>query len=115
MKLDRNTKSQIRKLPKSIKYLPKYGLIHVRKLSTFPTTFTRRDGKVFYEIPAEAVSWGNAPENECFVMMLKDQYANFGLHGYAEHAERDDHEYAQEVRGLANRSGMFHPLCKKPD
>jgi hypothetical protein len=54
-------------------------------------------------------------DDEFFVIMLKDRYAEAALLAYAAVASADDPEYAGEVRALAARSGPNHPHCKKPD
>jgi hypothetical protein len=62
------------------------------------------------------VELGDTPETEFFVIKLKDKYAMAALYAYAHAAELDgEHEWADEVRALAARSGPAHPLCHTPD
>jgi hypothetical protein len=58
---------------------------------------------------------GDTPEDEFFVIKLKDKYAQAALVSYANAAAQDDTEYANEVMEMATRSGPAHPLCKMPD
>jgi hypothetical protein len=61
------------------------------------------------------VEHGDNPEDQFFVIKLKDKYAQAALLAYANAAAQDDTEYANEVMQLAMRSGPAHPLCKMPD
>ena len=54
-------------------------------------------------------------ENEFFVIKLKDKYAEEALLAYANAAEKDDPEWANEVREMASRAGKNSPWCKAPD
>ncbi len=64
----------------------------------------------------DIIEWGFVGgSNEFFVIKLKDKYAQAALEAYANAAECDDLEWANEVRKLAQRSGQNHPLCKRPD
>lgn len=59
---------------------------------------------------------GPGEQNEHFVLMLKDRFAGAALEAYAAVAEAaGEFEYAQDVRELAARSGVYHPNCKYPD
>lgn len=60
------------------------------------------------------IEWGNTPEDEFFVIKLKDKYASAALDAYAKSCLKDDPEFAKEVHELASKA-MFHPLKKKPD
>jgi len=53
--------------------------------------------------------------DECFVLVLKDEYAHAALMAYSKAAIADDPEYADQVHELAMRAGRYHALCKKPD
>ena len=64
---------------------------------------------------AGVIEWGDTPETEFFVIRLRDRYATVALQSYASMAYIDDAEYAKEIVDLSNRSGRYHPLCKKPD
>lgn len=55
-------------------------------------------------------------EDEFFVMMLKDRFAQGALVSYGMSAEMfGDHEYAEEIEELAKRAGPSSPWCKTPD
>lgn len=114
MKLDRNMTET---------GLGKYALLKLRKLKDFtdPDDPFQEVAKPIADAiqtleKAGILDWGNSPETEFFVIRLKDKYGRCALHAYAEEAWRDgDTEFAAEVGELANRSGLHHPLCKKPD
>lgn len=84
MKLDRNVNSNGR---------GKYAIINLR---------------------TNLVEWGDTPDQEFFVIKLKDKYAEAALMAYANAANADDSEYAHEVRELALRA-KEHPLKRRPD
>ena len=54
-------------------------------------------------------------ESEFMVIRLKDEYAYDALAAYADAAERDDLEWADEVRSMLPRSGINSQWCKRPD
>lgn len=55
------------------------------------------------------------PEDDFFVIKLKDKHAPAALHKYADDAELDgDQELADDVRRLANEAAN-HPHQKRPD
>lgn len=57
-------------------------------------------------------------DREFFVMRLKDKYAYKGLMGYYNAVLQDDPadvDYAQDIRGMAERAGPYNPYCKRPD
>lgn len=65
---------------------------------------------------AGILDWGETgTESEFFVFRLKDKYAAAGLAAYAAEAEKDDPEYASEIREMMQRAGPNSPWCKKPD
>jgi hypothetical protein len=55
------------------------------------------------------------PEDDFFVIKLKDANAQAALLAYAASAEGTDPELAEDVRRLAGHAGPSHPLCRKPD
>jgi hypothetical protein len=62
------------------------------------------------------LDWGNVhSESEFWVFKLKDKYSAAGLAAYADAAERDDPEFAAEVREMLSRAGPNSPWCKRPD
>ena len=76
------------------------------------------DGKGKYTLinnRTNKVEYGDTPEDEFFVIKLKDKYANAALAAYSDAARADDPEYADEVLRLALRAGVHHTLCKMPD
>lgn len=60
------------------------------------------------------VQWGDTPDEEFFVIKLKDQYAAETLLTYALQAQRDDPEYARAVLALSEKA-RNHPHKKMPD
>lgn len=114
MKLDRNVNDDRR---------GKYALLKLRSLADF----TERGpfGGALVKPIADAIAtleeagvidWGlHGTESEFFVIRLKDKNAAEALEGYANEAGKDDPEYADEVRGLADRAGPNSPFCKSPD
>jgi hypothetical protein len=52
---------------------------------------------------------------EFFVIRLKDRYAWHALEAYANEAGKDDVEYADAIRDLADRAGEHSAFCKRPD
>ena len=104
MKLDRNRADDGR---------GKYAVVRMRRLDGAPAEIK---GALALLLAGGFVTM-DAPggEDEFFVIMLKDKYADAALLAYAAVAWRDDPEYAAEVRALAARAGFNHPLCKQPD
>lgn len=108
MKLDRNINQSGK---------GKYALINLRKIPSDPRT--PEDLAAAILANPECVEFGmvGSPD-EFWVIKLKDRYANRALVGYAKAIDLDaegDQEYALEVSQLANRSGLAHPNCKRPD
>lgn len=114
MKLDRNVNNGGR---------GKYALLKLRKLDEFT-----EPGDPFQAVApriadairtlekAGIVDPGDAgTEGEFFVIRLKDRYAAEALEAYANEAGKHDPEYADEIRGLADRAGPKSPWCKSPD
>lgn len=76
------------------------------------------DGKGKYSLinnRTNQVQHGLTPEDEFFVIKLKDAGACCALSNYATIYDSIDPEFACEVRKLAKRSGPYHPLCKNAD
>ena len=55
------------------------------------------------------------PVDDFIVLKLKDKNTLPALLAYAQEAEKDDPELAEDVRRLAEGAGPNHPHCKKPD
>lgn len=97
----------------------KYAVINLRKLPTSPNTPEELAAAILAN--PECVEFGRPGDpDEFFVIKLKDQYADKALEAYAnevfyESESTEETEYAQRVTNLAMRSGIRHPLCKKPD
>lgn len=128
MKLDRNIPGN--------KGRGKYALINHRRLLTLETGGggLGRDGVTMGSIGvprgvynairtlenAGVWEWGATPEDEFFVIKLKDVGARAALAAYADVYDKPggvplDDEYAAEIREMAARSGKHHPLCKIAD
>lgn len=108
MKLDRNINESGK---------GKYALINLRKIPSDPRTAEELAAAIIAN--PECVEFGmvGSPD-EFWVIKLKDRYASRALIGYAKAVDLDpegDEEYGCEVERLANRSGLAHPLCKRPD
>lgn len=99
----------------------KYALLKLRDLAMCEPqgTFERSPVADALKVLEDAgvIDWGEqGTQSEFFVIRLKDRYAEDALHAYAEAATNGrDPEYAEEVRGLANRAGPKSPWCKRPD
>lgn len=116
MKLDRNNEEGSARWPGS----GKYALVLLRNVDD-----CRQGG----ELPQDLVdAFGTLEKydvldmgalgspSEFFVMRLKDRYSKAGLRAYAEAAALDDNmEWSREVQELADRAGIDHPNCKRPD
>ena len=99
----------------------KYAILNLRKLAAC------EDQQIFGGLPPGLsaaldilsekgiLEWGDKPENEFFVIKLKDRAADRALAAYADGYRYIDEEYASEVRRLARRSGSRHSLCKYAD
>ena len=112
------------KLDRNIEFggIGKYALLKLRKVKD-------HRGGTFGEIRPKCIAvafkvlerhgfldWGHKnTESEFMVIRLKDKYAQAALTAYADAAEKDDPEWATEVRELAARSGPASQWCKKPD
>lgn len=114
MKMDRNQNSD---------GLGKYAVINLRRLdrvASGQSPFQRWTPEVAQALKtledAGALEWGctNDPD-EFFLIKLKDRNAATALLAYAQSIERDDGEFAAEVREMASRSGENSPYCKAPD
>jgi hypothetical protein len=111
MKLDRNL---------NVNGMGKYALLKLRRLEemrsgTFGDLHPSVAGAIKLLESAGLIDWGDTPETEFFVMRLKDMFSQAGLVGYGAAASSVDHEYAEEIEGLAKRAGPSHPNCKRPD
>lgn len=108
MKLDRNINPSGK---------GKYALVNLRKIPSDPRT-PQELAMAILDNP-ECVEFGTVGSpDEFWVIKIKDRYAGGALRGYAESIELDtegDAEYYSEVYALAKRSGLDHPLCKRPD
>lgn len=93
----------------------KYILINQRKLEGCPRTAVELAEAILKN--PEAVEFGfYGSIDEFFPIKLKDAYAKPALKAYADAAYNDgQHEFACDVLGLAMRSGVNHPHCKRPD
>ncbi len=100
----------------------KYALIKLRELENY------REQTTFGEIDSTIVTALNilekrgildrgvvGTESEFMVIRLKDKYAYDALAAYADAAEIDDLEWADEVRSMLPRSGINSQWCKRPD
>lgn len=105
MKLDRNLNPSGK---------GKYALINLRKIDGDPRT--PQDMAVSIRANPESVEFGIAGESDEFwLIKLKDKYAATALRAYADAAQADDPEYANQVRDMAMRAGPNSPFCKSPD
>lgn len=104
MKLDRNKNGG------------KYAVIRLRDLMRIHGSESDPAIKVG-ELASMGLVEFSAPgsKDEFFVVKLRDIYARAALDAYADAAEKDDPEYAAEVRELAQRAGIGHPNSKRPD
>lgn len=110
MKLDRNV---------NFDKTGKYALVKLRMLTNRERDMTDAEyeaiQKAINTLDAfGAISWGNSPETDFFVIRLKDKYAGPALAAYALAAWQDDQEYGLEVLNLAKQAAE-HPLKRKPD
>lgn len=110
MKLDRNINAD---------KTGKYALIKLRLLTNRDREMTDAEyeaiQKAINTLDAfGAISWGNSPDTEFFVIRLKDKYAAPALGAYAFAAWEDDQEYGMEVLNLAKIASEC-PIKRKPD
>lgn len=103
------------KLDRSVDGHPgKYAVVRLRRLDgTAPPEI--KDALAKLVAGGFVVTGSPGAEDEFFVIMLRDKYADVALRAYAVAASGDDPEYADEVLALAKRAGRNHPSCKKPD
>ena len=110
MKLDRNVNADGR---------GKYALLKLRRAVLYEPAETFRVTPVLKAIELlereEILDWGAGPDEEFFVIRLKDRFAAAALNAYADAASAADPEWADEVRSLAARAGPNSPFCKMPD
>ena len=112
MKLDRNINAGPRN--------GKYAILKLRVLRDAPNVQSPQgmaeiDHAIAVLERARILDWGDTPDSEFMLIRLKDQYAEPGLRAYAAAAWHDDqHEYAEEIRQMADRAGR-HPNRKRPD
>lgn len=91
----------------------KYAIVCLRKIEGNPQT--PQELAVAILKNPEAVDFGKVgSDGEFFVLRLKDAYAPVALNAYADCAEKNDEEYAAQIRFLANRAAG-HPDRKHPD
>lgn len=98
MRLDRNVKDRC-----------KYALIKLRDIEPLKATLINGapESVMCYIIPAEAVvkcSPEGNPEDEFFVIKLRDAFAAPALKAYAKAASHWDGEYAVDVMALAHKA-----------
>lgn len=109
MKLDRNLNEN---------GMGKYALIKLRVAMPTPVAQNASVQGVLtpthYEVPADAVDFGNTDDTDFFVIRLKDKYAAEALRAYADQAAKDDPEYGREVFQLAVKA-LNHPNRRLPD
>lgn len=92
----------------------KYALINLRKIPGDPRTPDALADAI--KVNTQAIEFGIAGEpDEFWLIKLKDKYAAAALAAYADAAQADDPEYAQQVRELVKRAGPNSPFCKTPD
>lgn len=113
MRLDRNVNPDGR---------GKYALIKLRMLSDFadPADPFQKIAPNISDalntlVAAGLIDFGDRPDNEFFVIRLKDKYAKPALEAYASGARHDDPEWAGDIMDLASRAGLNHPNHRKPD
>lgn len=116
MKLDRN-------IPEN-KGRNKYAVVSMRRVSQIkregsPETREAINNALAVLFMNGVLNYGDAnTEDEFFVIMLKDGFADAALSAYslrAIGAGGEFVEYAMEVQALAKRSGVYSPFKKLPD
>jgi hypothetical protein len=92
----------------------KYALIKMREYGGKPPDAATHwvSKEPVFVVPKRLVDFG-CGESEFFVIRLKDKYAYPALLAYADAAERDDPEYANEIREMAARA-RTHPNSQRP-
>lgn len=99
----------------------KYAVINLRKLKEAAMRSRGHDSALTNAIGTlndmGLLNYGQpGTPDEHFVIMLKDRHAKAALDAYADSAFAGlDHEYATDVRELADRAGPHSPFCKDPD
>lgn len=96
MRLDRNINPDGR---------GKYALVKIRAIHALPEDekqFALRRLEVLHEMGV--IDFGDAKENDFFVLRLKDMGAPAALHAYAEFFKNIDPEWASEVKSLADKA-----------
>jgi len=92
----------------------KYALVNLRKIPGDPRTAQDVAAAIF--VNPECIQFGIVGEpDEFWLIKLKDKYAAAALVAYAEAAQADDPEYANQVREMLKRAGTESPFCKAPD
>lgn len=92
----------------------KYALVNLRKLEGDPRTPPEMAAAIASNPGAIEFGFVGASD-EFWPIKLKDKYAAAALTAYADAAEADDPEYAQQVRDMVKRAGPNSPYCKAPD
>jgi len=93
----------------------KYLVINISKFVVVPTTIEELIDKLVQHPEAVEFDCGIGQQNEAFVIKLKDIHSRAALMGYAISAKEDEPGYAQQVKELAERSGIYSRYCKTPD
>lgn len=108
MKLDRNIVGN--------QWRGKYALILLRQVELPFTTDCDLDATMrVASVPEKAIDYGDTPENEFFVIRLRDKFAADALSAYACAAlTAGETEFAEEVQKLADKA-RNHPSKKQPD
>jgi hypothetical protein len=111
VKLDRNTTDEGD---------GKYAILNLRRLRGLRTgngSLPPEIERALTDLEAAGVlEWSVKGEaDEAFVMKLKDKWTAPALLAYADAAQDEDPEYAEEIRQLATRAGRNSPFCKRPD
>lgn len=92
----------------------KYALVKLREIPGRPKSRPAL-ARAIMKNP-KVLDWGfNDTAAEFFLIRLRDKYAHVALLAYAAAAEKDDPQYAEAIRKLAQKSGPMSKFCKKPD
>lgn len=92
----------------------KYALINLRKVDGDPRTAIEMAAAIVAKPDALQLGIVGEPD-EFWLIKLKDKYAAAALQAYADAAQADDPEYANQVREMVQRSSQNSPFCKAPD
>lgn len=92
----------------------KYALINLRKIVGDPRTAQEMAAAIVANPDALQLGVVGEPD-EFWLIKLKDKYAAAALQAYADAAQADDPEYANQVREMVQRSGQNSPFCQTPD